>query len=246
HECAKVKCPKFQVCVVNMQGLPLCKCPSEFLCRSNRKRAICGTDGITYESKCHMRIASCKQSMMVRKKHRGVCTAADKRDGETFKRKMRRRMRRRRRRRQKLEETASAGQGVDGGGSEIEEGGGGTEGDTLTSFRRGGDIFGNQNRRGRLGPRTDETSTHGGKGDKRKDKRARLKRRRRRKKNRKQRKQRKGSKKVKNERRRRRRKRQHGKPRSRSKRHRHANNYDDAEVRARLFEEEFGQSTWFA
>lgn len=251
HECGKVKCPRFQVCVANMQGLPLCKCPSEFLCRSNRKRAICGTDGITYDSKCHMRIASCKQGMMVRKKHRGVCTAADEQEGETFKRKMRRRMRRRRRRRQKLEEAAAAADSTDEpkvGGSEVGEDGVGNDDNAMTDFRRGSGVFGNENRRGELGVRTDETGAKTDKGDKRKEKRAKLKRRRRRKKNRKQRNQKKGPKRDKNERRRRRRKRQHGKPRSRSKRHRHVqkNQDDDAEARARMFEEEFGDSTWFA
>ncbi|KAK3781246.1 hypothetical protein RRG08_065977 [Elysia crispata] len=246
HECGKVKCPRFQVCVANMQGLPLCKCPSEFLCRSNRKRAICGTDGITYESKCHMRIASCKQGMMVRKKHRGVCTPDDQREGESFKRKMRRRMRRRRRRRQKLEEATGGIGAATKGEGEVGEGGGRTDEDSLTSFPRGSDVLENQDRRGRLDQRTDNVGNQSGKREKRKDKKGKSKRRRRRKKNRKQRKQRKGGKRGKNDKRRRRRKRQYGKPRSRSKRHRNTKSVDDAEARARLFEEEFGQSTWFA
>ncbi|RUS80282.1 hypothetical protein EGW08_011966 [Elysia chlorotica] len=249
HECGKVECPRFQVCVANMQGLPLCKCPSEFLCRSNRKRAICGTDGITYESKCHMRIASCKQGMMVRKKHRGVCTEDDERDGETYKRKMRRRLRRRRRRRQKLEEEAVSAGGIGAdteGESEIGEEEERNNEDALTGFSRGSDVFGNEDRRGRLEQVEDDADSPGGKRDERKDRKAKLQRRRRKKKNRKQRKQKKGGKRGNSERRRRRRKRQHGKVRSRSKRHRHAKGLDDAESRARLFEEEFGQSTWFA
>ena len=193
-----------------------------------------------------MRIASCKQGMMVRKKHRGVCTPDDQREGETFKRKMRRRMRRRRRRRQKLEAATGGIGAATKGEGEVGEGVGRTDEDSLTSFPRGSDVLENQDRRGRLDQRTDNVGNQSGKREKRKDKKGKSKRRRRRKKNRKQRKQRKGGKRGKNDKRRRRRKRQYGKPRSRSKRHRNTKSVDDAEARARLFEEEFGQSTWFA
>ncbi|GFO15883.1 follistatin-related protein 3 [Plakobranchus ocellatus] len=235
-ECEKVNCPKFQVCVANMQGLPLCKCPSEFLCRSNRKRAICGSDGVTYESKCHMRIASCKQGMMVRKKHRGTCTADDVKDGEAFKRKMRRRMRRRRRKRQKMEE-AAAGRGATAVGARRPDDN--QESDSRepeTRFSAGSDVFGSQGRGGRLVERGDDNGRNGETGRDGK----KLKRRRKRK--RKQRKQRKGKK----ERRRRRKKRQHAKPKSRSKRHRYPRNHNDKAARERAFEEAFGLSTWWA
>lgn len=75
--CEQVKCPKRKVCVENMQGVPLCTCPSEFICGRNKKREICGTDGKTYPSRCHMRIASCNQGISVRKRYRGECSAED-------------------------------------------------------------------------------------------------------------------------------------------------------------------------
>ncbi|CAG5133753.1 unnamed protein product, partial [Candidula unifasciata] len=50
NACDQVRCPKLKVCVVNMQGLPLCTCPSMYLCRGVKAREVCGTDGQTYES----------------------------------------------------------------------------------------------------------------------------------------------------------------------------------------------------
>ncbi|CAG5127390.1 unnamed protein product, partial [Candidula unifasciata] len=75
--CDQVKCPKLKVCVVNMQGLPLCTCPNPFVCRGIKKREVCGTDGRTYTSRCHMRVASCDEGVPVRKKHKGPCTEQD-------------------------------------------------------------------------------------------------------------------------------------------------------------------------
>uniref|UniRef100_A0A0B7AQU4 Kazal-like domain-containing protein n=1 Tax=Arion vulgaris TaxID=1028688 RepID=A0A0B7AQU4_9EUPU len=74
NACDQVKCPKLKVCVVNMQGLPLCTCPNMFVCRGIKKREICGTDGRTYPSRCHMRIASCDEGVPVRKKYKGPCS----------------------------------------------------------------------------------------------------------------------------------------------------------------------------
>ncbi|KAK3093119.1 hypothetical protein FSP39_011312 [Pinctada imbricata] len=70
--CEQVKCPKRKVCVENMQGLPLCTCPNAFICRG-RKRQVCGMDGNTYKSKCHMRVASCAKGKRIKLKHKGAC-----------------------------------------------------------------------------------------------------------------------------------------------------------------------------
>jgi len=83
NACDQVKCPKFKVCVENMQGVPLCTCPGEYFCRKQKKRnkTVCGNDGKTYPSRCHMGIASCNQGLAVRKMKRGACTEADEKKG---------------------------------------------------------------------------------------------------------------------------------------------------------------------
>lgn len=79
--CEKRRCPKFKVCMKNVQGLPICACPSSFVCKNHGNRGkseeICGSDGQTYDSKCHLRIASCNAARRIKRKHEGVCTDAD-------------------------------------------------------------------------------------------------------------------------------------------------------------------------
>ncbi|KAL8568305.1 hypothetical protein ACOMHN_040878 [Nucella lapillus] len=72
--CRQVECPKFKVCVENVQGLPLCTCPSDYICsRRKRLKPVCGTDGITYESRCHLRIAACNSAVKVKVSRKGPC-----------------------------------------------------------------------------------------------------------------------------------------------------------------------------
>uniref|UniRef100_A0A0B7B2P8 Kazal-like domain-containing protein n=1 Tax=Arion vulgaris TaxID=1028688 RepID=A0A0B7B2P8_9EUPU len=100
NACDQVKCPKLKVCVVNMQGLPLCTCPNMYVCRGVKKRDVCGTDGQTYESRCHMRIASCNEGAGVRKKHKGACTEQSHlTENESSNRKREQKLKKRRRRR---------------------------------------------------------------------------------------------------------------------------------------------------
>ena len=79
--CAKRKCPKFKVCVKNIQGLAICACPSEFICRRTNPNKngeatsveICGTDGNTYTSRCHLKIANCNSYRRIKRHHDGPC-----------------------------------------------------------------------------------------------------------------------------------------------------------------------------
>lgn len=107
NACEQVDCPKFKVCVENMQGVPLCTCPSEFVCRRNKKREVCGTDGKTYPSRCHMRIASCNQGVAVRKMYRGPCSPEDEeKEAAKYNRRLKKMKRRRRQRKRKANESA--------------------------------------------------------------------------------------------------------------------------------------------
>ena len=82
--CQERQCPKFKVCIINIQGLPICTCPSKFVCDPKRAKkakkpdkngdtTICGSDGTTYESRCHMRVANCEKGRRIRRKHSGAC-----------------------------------------------------------------------------------------------------------------------------------------------------------------------------
>ena len=83
----------------NVQGLPLCTCPSSFLCQKRRRRgqAVCGVDGQTYQSMCYLRIAMCNKATKIRVAHEGSCYRDHKNDDvkrpvcESFSRCLRRR-----------------------------------------------------------------------------------------------------------------------------------------------------------
>lgn len=83
NPCEKRQCPKFKVCMINVQGLPICTCPSTFVCKSHGKSKegvstkICGSDGLTYDSRCHLRIASCNSIRRIKRLHDGECSKAD-------------------------------------------------------------------------------------------------------------------------------------------------------------------------
>ena len=79
--CDQIACPKFRVCMINSQGLPICTCPSVNICESGRKKdkkqkdemIVCGNDGVTYKSRCHMRIANCNSGRRIKRAHKGPC-----------------------------------------------------------------------------------------------------------------------------------------------------------------------------
>nr|CAJ38815.1 hypothetical protein [Platynereis dumerilii] len=64
--CASVKCPRMQICMHNIQGLPLCRCPSVYHCRQYNRKPLCGRDGNTYKNRCYLQMTECSQGKKIR------------------------------------------------------------------------------------------------------------------------------------------------------------------------------------
>lgn len=86
--CQNIKCKRYQKCVLNIQGLPVCRCFPVGMCSSDAlpaaivgkkrkekkaEKEVCGSDGVSYESKCHMHVAACQAQTHIRTAHKGSC-----------------------------------------------------------------------------------------------------------------------------------------------------------------------------
>ena len=87
--CHNIKCKRHQKCVLNIQGLPVCRCFPVQMCatsqasiglpvamggkkrKDKRLEKVCGNDGVTYETKCHMQVAACQANLHTRIAHKG-------------------------------------------------------------------------------------------------------------------------------------------------------------------------------
>ncbi|PAA51720.1 hypothetical protein BOX15_Mlig031223g1 [Macrostomum lignano] len=76
NPCHEVTCPDNAQCVpaLNMHKYK-CTCPTDCwdIGDSDDSGQVCGSDGITYESLCHLQRASCHAAVMVTPVYRGVC-----------------------------------------------------------------------------------------------------------------------------------------------------------------------------
>ena len=88
--CRNIKCKRHQKCVLNIQRLPVCRCFPVQMCsveasiglpaamggkkrKDKRLERVCGNDGVSYETKCHMQVAACQSSVNIRIAHKGYC-----------------------------------------------------------------------------------------------------------------------------------------------------------------------------
>ncbi|XP_059474597.1 follistatin isoform X2 [Neocloeon triangulifer] len=72
--CEKVRCAENKQCVVDQNRIPHCvrctrKCPKV----AGMRKHVCGVDGHTYQSACHIREAACRKGKAVPIAYRGRC-----------------------------------------------------------------------------------------------------------------------------------------------------------------------------
>lgn len=72
NPCQNFTCWEGEQCAVNRLGLAECRCPESNGCDTS-VRPVCGTDGQTYESKCHLERAGCDKRSAVAVAYHGHC-----------------------------------------------------------------------------------------------------------------------------------------------------------------------------
>ena len=68
--CDGVECPSAQVCQLDGQRNPICRCNA--ICEDDLK-PVCGSDGKTYTNDCFLRVEACKARRSLRIVHSGQC-----------------------------------------------------------------------------------------------------------------------------------------------------------------------------
>lgn len=70
--CDKIKCPYGMQCLVDQNLSPHCvNCLKE--CSDTPKRRVCGADGQTYPSACHLRQKTCREGKAIPIAYKGPC-----------------------------------------------------------------------------------------------------------------------------------------------------------------------------
>ena len=75
--CDSVRCDEGKRCVLDQNGLPHCIYCSD-TCRTphGTRRMLCGADGVTYPSSCHLFKATCDKGRSVMLAYKGRCIGA--------------------------------------------------------------------------------------------------------------------------------------------------------------------------
>ena len=61
-------------CTVDpLSGGATCTCPEKEKCVASKSASVCGSDGITYDSECHLQVESCKTQTDIRVHEQRPC-----------------------------------------------------------------------------------------------------------------------------------------------------------------------------
>lgn len=72
--CERVLCGEGHSCVMDQNLSPHCvRCERHCPARVAASRAVCGSDGTTYPSTCHLREAACRGGKAIPVAYRGRC-----------------------------------------------------------------------------------------------------------------------------------------------------------------------------
>lgn len=61
------------MCLLNIQGIPVCRCPSSLYCKDRPRKEVCSDKDKTYRSICYLKMDSCESGRKITVKHKGPC-----------------------------------------------------------------------------------------------------------------------------------------------------------------------------
>ena len=80
--CEKIQCPRQQICLLNIQGIAVCRCPSSIYCRNRPRKSVCSEEGTTYRSMCYLKMQACEEDRRIALKHKGPCAGSKEAERE--------------------------------------------------------------------------------------------------------------------------------------------------------------------
>ncbi|CAI4227286.1 unnamed protein product [Auanema sp. JU1783] len=74
--CSTIVCEFYSVCISDGVSKPGCRCSNDCpIVKDKKAHSVCGTDGVTYSSECHLRRSACEQRKFIVVAFKGKCDA---------------------------------------------------------------------------------------------------------------------------------------------------------------------------